>query len=150
MDLLLPIAANVVLGIVLFALFFSKRTVDDARLTDGEEALGLFRRQFPDADGTATVTVDHRAALIALAYGAGIGLLDRRGRRWTMRELLPRDIRSVALAGSDTLTVTFADFGWPRAHFQIADRDACAAWFTRLKSFAARGVERRSAVSSHA
>ena len=150
MQLLIPIAANVVLGVVLIGLFLSRQTVDDARLSDGGEALTVFRRRFPDADGPATLTADHRGALIQVRRGTGVGLLQRRGRRWTARELAPRDLRSVTLTGGDTLVLSLADFGWPPAHFQIADAEVCAAWLARLERFAAGGDRRRSPVSSSA
>jgi hypothetical protein len=150
MQLVVPIAANVVLGIVLAALFLSRRASDDARLNDGDEALRLFRRQFPDADGAVVVAADYRGALIALHQGTAIGLLERRGRRWTARRLAPGDLRSVDLAGSDTLSLTLADFGWPRARFQIADPEARAAWLARLQSFVAGAAGRQPPVSSHA
>ncbi len=150
MQLVIPIAANLMLGIVLLVLFLSRRTLDHSSLSDGGEALRVFRRQFPDADGPATLTADRRGALIQLRHGTGIGLLQRRGRRWTARELTPRELRSVTRTGSGTLILSLADFGWPRAHFQIADPEACTAWLARLELFAAGGAPRRAPVSSRA
>ena len=150
MQLVTPIVANVVLGMVLLVLFRLRRNVDAASLTDAGEALTVFRRQFADADGPATLTADRRGALIQLRQGTGVGLLQRRGRRWTARELAARDLRSVTRTGSDTLILSLADFGWPRAHFQLADAEACAAWLARLELFAAAGARRRSPVSAHA
>lgn len=150
MHLLIPIAANAVLAIVLMVLFLWRRTVDDARLADGEDALRLYRERFPDATGMATVTADRQGALITLGLGAGIGLLQRRGRRWTARRLGAGDIRSVALTGGDTLSLSLADFGWPRAHLPIADPDDRAAWLARLGSLATAGAARTATVSTHA
>jgi hypothetical protein len=150
MQLLIPIGANIALGLALFALFFSWRSVDDARLKDGDTALRQFREQFPDADGAATVTTDQRGALIALNHGTDIGLLQRRGRRWTARKIGARDIRSVALTQGNALRLSLADFGWPRAYFQFADPEARAVWLARLESFVADGVERRLRVSPRA
>jgi hypothetical protein len=150
MQLLIPIGANIALGLALFALFFSRRSVDDARLKDGDTALRLFREQFPDADGAATVTTDQRGALIALNHGTDIGLLQRRGRRWTARKIAACDICSVALTQGNALRLSLADFGWPRAYFQVADPEARTEWLARLESFVADGVERRLRESPHA
>ena len=150
MHIWVPIAANVVLGVLLVALFLSRRTVDDARLGDGDAALRLYRAQFPDASGAATVTADERGALIALAEGSACGILQRRGRRWMAREIGADDLRSVSLTGPDTLCLALADFGWPRAQFRIADPGARSAWLTRLESLAARGAQRHAPVSTHA
>ncbi len=150
MHLLIPIAANVVLAIVLMALFLSRRTVDGARLADGDEALRLYRERFPDTTGVATVTADRQGALIALGHGAGIGLLQRRGRRWTARKLGAGDIRSVALTGGDTLIISLADFGWPRAQLPIADPEDRAAWLAGLGSLATTSAARTATVSTHA
>jgi hypothetical protein len=150
MQLLVPIGANVALGLVLLALFFSRRSVDDARLKDGDAALREFRGQFPDAEGAATVTADQRGALIALSHGTDIGILQRRGRRWTARKIGAREIRSVALTRGNTLSLSLADFGWPRAYFQVADSEACAVWLARLESIVADGTGRRLPVSTHA
>jgi hypothetical protein len=150
MQLLIPIGANVALGLVLVALFFSRRSIDDARLNDGDAALRVFRAQFPDADGAATVTADHRGALIALSHGTHIGILQRRGRRWTARIIGARDIRSVALTRGNTLSLSLADFGWPRAYLQVADPEACTQWLARLESIVADGAEGRFPESTHA
>jgi len=150
MHLLVPIAANVVLGIVLAALFLARRTSDDVRLRDGDAALQLYRRRFPDADGSATVSADERGALIALANGSGVGLLQRCGRRWAARELATRDIRSVTVMGGDTLRIALADFGLPRAHIRIADAGARAAWLARLGAGAAVDAAHRPPGASDA
>jgi hypothetical protein len=150
MQLLIPIGANVALGIALCALFFSRRSTDDARLNDGEAALRVFRGQFPDADGAATVTTDQRGALIALSHGTDIGILQRRGRRWTARKIGARDIRSISLMRGNTLCLSLADFGWPRADLQVADPAACAQWLARFESIVADGAGRRPPESTHA
>jgi len=150
MHLLIPMAANLLLGVILVALFVARRRVDDAHLADADAALRVFRVQFPDADGIATVTADQRGALIALSHGAGVGLLQRRGRRWTARRIRAGDVRAVGATGDDTLRLALADFGWPRAEFRIADATARTAWLARLESLAARRAGRPAPESTHA
>jgi hypothetical protein len=150
MDLVVAIATNVVLGGVLLALFLLGHGEDDVRLRDEDEALRVFRSQFPDAAGAVTLTVDRRAALLALDPGTTIGLLERRGRKWASRALSPHDLLAVELANDETLRVTLADFGWPRASFKIADADKRAAWRARLHEFMAIDARRSPAESAHA
>jgi hypothetical protein len=97
---------------------------------------------FPDSLGAVTVAADRRGALIDLQGGAGIGLLQRQGRRWNARVLAPGEISSARLDSDGAINLHFADFGWPRACIRIADADARAMWLARLHSLTAQ-------VSSH-
>lgn len=144
MELVLSIAVNVVLGVLLLALLYSKRTIDNARLSGPDEAMALFRRHFPDAMGTAEVAADRRSALIDLKDGAHIGLLQRHGRRWNARVLVAREVSSVRLDRRGAITLALADFGWPRAHITIADADARARWLARLNSLTAGTAPRNT------
>jgi hypothetical protein len=150
MELAIAIAANVVLGAVLLGLFAWQRSHDGARLAGGVDALATFRRQFPDAIGVATVASDARSALLALRDGAGIGLLHLHGRRWNAREILPGDLRAVTVTQGNTITLTLADFGWPRARVRIEDPDTRAAWLARLEESAAGRVAAHLPVTRHA
>jgi len=147
MELAIAIAANVVIGLVLLALFAFHRVPDSLRLAGPQEALAIYHRQFPDAVGSATVAADGNTALISLQQEAGIGLIHRQGRRWNARELLPEDLRSVIVDG-DTITLSIADFGWPRSQVRITDPGTRTSWLSRLSSLASQRPE--SIVTPHA
>jgi hypothetical protein len=138
MELVLAIAVNVVLGILLLALLYWKHTNDNVRLSSAEEALELFRAQFRDAIGKATVSADRRCALIELENG--IGVLERHGRRWNARLLVSRELASVRLGRDGCLRLRFADFGWPQARFVASDPDVRAQWLARLHALTARAT----------
>jgi hypothetical protein len=137
MELVVPIAANVVLGLMLLAIFAGLRARDPAGLAGPDEALALFRQRFPDASGTASVSADGRSALIALPSERAVGLLHRRGRRWNARQLLPEDLRAAHCLG-DAIVLTFADFGWARIRVPLADAEARALWLARLDALIGR------------
>jgi hypothetical protein len=138
-ELALSIALNVVLGVILLALLYRKRTADDVRLNGPSEAMDLFRSYYPDAVGAATVADDRRGALIDLQRGAGIGLLQRQGRRWNARVLAPGEVAFVQVAADHTVQVRFADFAWPRASIRITDPEVRALWVGRLDSLTLEG-----------
>jgi hypothetical protein len=140
-ELALSIAVNCVLGVVLFALLNWKRTADTARLAGPREAMDRFAEYFPDAVGEATVADDQLSALIDLQRGGRIGFLQRQGRRWNARMLEPGQLASVELGRDEIIRLKFADFGWPRADFRIADADTRGLWIRRLKSLPRRGSE---------
>jgi len=150
MELVISIAVNVVLGALLLGLFVWKRNTDAIRLANPEEAMDVFRRYFPEAVGTATVAADRRAALIDLQPGGGIGLLQRVGRRWNARLLVPREFSAIALEADGTIKLQFADFGWPRARLRIADPEARAKWLVRLDSLTANAATRHPGNLHHA
>ena len=150
MDLVVPIAANVVLGVLLFALFSRPLRASAMRLTGPDEALAIFRLQFPDATGTATVAADQLGSLIALHGDPRVGLIQRHGQRWTTRVLAPPDLLSVAESGTDALNLSLADFGWPQASVRISDPQVRAAWLSRLTSLAALGSQSSPSESPHA
>jgi len=133
-ELLFPIAVNVVLGIGLLGLFIWRRPAGQAQLT-ADEALGLFRRQYPDASGTVTVAADSRTALIELQ--PGIGLLQRQGRRWVSRALERNQIASVRQRADGAIQIAFADFGWPRALVRLEDPQLRASWLQQFERLAA-------------
>ncbi|MGO9512905.1 MAG: hypothetical protein ACLP2F_04580 [Steroidobacteraceae bacterium] len=133
-ELAISIAVNIVLGVVLLALLYWKRTGDAVRLAGAGEAMDLFAMHFPGAVGEATVAADHRSALIDLQRGSGVGLLQRQGRRWNARTLAPGEVSSVEADSDGTIELRFADFGWPRAQLRIADANARALWLERLNS----------------
>jgi hypothetical protein len=149
MELAVAIAANIVIGVVLLALFAWYRTPDTARLTGPEEALAIFRRHFPDAAGTVIVAADGLTGLIGLQDGSRIGLVHRHGRRWNARAVHPEDLRSVTVDG-ETINLSLTDFGWPRTHVRIVDLGARAAWLSRLRTFAAERSDTHSTVKHHA
>ena len=128
---------GLILGLLLLALFAARRParldrLDNERLRAPAEALGIYRAQFPDASGEATLDADGKAALIALQHPARIGLLRRHGQRWNAREITSQDVRSVEVR-SDSLVVSLKDFGWPRTHMRIEDPGQRAQWLSRLQ-----------------
>ena len=149
-ELVLPIAANVVLGMLLLVLLYWKRTGDKVRLSGADDAVNIFRIHFPDAIGAATVAADGRGALIDLQQGAGIGLLHRQGRRWNARVLAPGAVSSVRTGGAEVIDLRFVDFAWPRARIRIAGAEARTAWLGRLESLAAQGSSRHRPDLHHA
>jgi hypothetical protein len=149
MELAIAIAANIVVGAILLALFGWSRAPDGVCLTGPAEALALYRRQFPNATASAMVASDGLAALFPLPSGEKIGLLHRHGRRWCARELLPEDLRSVTADG-DTITISLTDFGWPSSHVRIADPEVRREWLSRLQELAANNSTEHSTVTPHA
>jgi hypothetical protein len=136
-ELALSIAVNVVLGIALFGLFLWRRLPAETRLS-ADEALRLFRLQYPEANGRVTVATDCSGALIELH--PGIGLLQRQGRRWVARTLEKSEIASVRLRTDGAIQIAFADFGWPRALVRLDD-PLRASWLQRFERLAASGAD---------
>lgn len=147
MHLAIEIAANLILGIVLLGLFVWARGREPARLASADEALSIFRQRFPEAVGIATVASEGRGALLALRDG--VGLLHLHGRRWNARKLLPEELNAVAVTHGNTITLTFADFGWPRSQILIEDTEARSAWLARLNGLAASGRGQAHSVVTH-
>jgi hypothetical protein len=144
MELAIAMAANVVLGVLLFGLFRWRGAADAARLAGPAEALRLFRAHFPDAVvDTATVASDARSALIALRHERALGLIQRHGRRWNVRALEAEDLRAVALVRGNTLRLELADFAWPRVDVCFEDAGECARWRARLAELTAVRDTRR-------
>ena len=131
-ELLFPIGANLVLGVILLALLVWKRRPDTVRFLSDADALAEFQRHFPEATGTATVSADGLAALIETATGPG--LLLRHARRWNARMLAAQDLADVRTPDDATLELRFADFGWPRARLRFSDRDAMSRCRARLET----------------
>lgn len=129
--LAISIGANVALGGVLLGLLYRRRGVDEARLTDPDHALAQFRALDPAARGHATLASDGRAALIELDDG-DLGLVERRGRRWAARGLDPRELVGCDATDEGSITLRFADFGWPRACVRIADPTTRRRWVERI------------------
>jgi hypothetical protein len=138
-EMAFSIAINVVLGILLLALLYRKRTADHVRLSGPSQAMDLFRSYYPDVVGAATVADDRRGALIDLQRGAGIGLLQRQGRRWNARVLAAGEVSSVQVTAGHAVEVRFPDFAWPRASIRIADPEVRALWVGRLDSLTPKG-----------
>lgn len=128
--LAIAILANILLGLMLLGLLYRKRGTDPERLTGAEQALAHYRTRYPTATGRAELASDGQAALLDLVDGS-VGLVQRCGRRWSVRTLEPKEIVGVARASDGTLTVSFADFGWPRARIRLST-DACERWLERL------------------
>lgn len=151
MELAIAIAANVLLGILLLALFRWRGTSDGVRLAGSEQARDLFRAHYPDAViETTTLGTDARAALLALRHQPAIGLIQRHGRRWNVRALQAEDLRSAALVRGDTLRVELADFAWPRLDLRLEDADLRARWQARFAELAALREARRRLVMPRA
>jgi hypothetical protein len=131
-ELLFPIGANLVLGVILLALLVWKRRPDAVRLLSDVDALAEFQRHFPEAAGTATVSADGLAALIETATGPG--LLLRHARRWNARMLAAQELAAVRTPDDATLELRFADFGWPRARLRFSDRDVMSRCRARLET----------------
>ena len=129
--LAISIGSNVVLGIVLLAVLYRRRGPDEARLADPDEALMHYRAFDPAARGSATLASDGRAALIELD-GGGLGLVERRGRRWAARSLDAGELVGLDATADGAITLRFADFGWPRALVRIADPEMRHRWIDRL------------------
>jgi hypothetical protein len=136
MEFVVPITAHLIVGLLLLGLFAWRRSSESMQIAGAEQALALFREHFPDASGTVTVAADGAGALVKLGNGAGVGILERRGRRWNARQLGPRDLRSVSLRG-EVIDLTLADFGYPHARFRLSDARARTDWIARLQSLGA-------------
>ena len=138
-ELALAIVINVVLGAaaVLLVLVCRRGPTRGLRLADEAQALALFRMQFPDVIGRATLTGDNTGALLALQNEIRIGLLQLQGRRWLARLVSPGEIAAVAACTDGAIRVKFADYGWPRALLQLNDRDVQLAWLARLQQLTA-------------
>lgn len=129
--LTVSIAANIVLGLVLLGVLYSRRGSDSDRLTGPEQALARYRVRYLTASGRVSLAADGRAALLELTDGS-VGLVERCGRRWSVRVLEPREIVGVDRASDGAITLRLADFGWPRARVQLSDPDICRSWMERL------------------
>jgi hypothetical protein len=134
-ELMLPIAVNLALGVMLLGLFLWRRRPAGVTALTADEALALFRLQYPEAGGAVTLADDRCCALIELE--PGIGLLQRQGRRWVARVLKKSEVASVRLRKDGAIQVGFADFGWPRALVRLDDPNVRASWLERLERLAA-------------
>lgn len=134
-ELLIAIGVNVLIGALtaLIIYFARNRRKQPERLSDGSVALDLFRRHFPDATGTATVTADGHNALIDLGEGAGIGLLQAHGQRWNARILRAGDVASLGACGYSTLELRLTDYSNPRASLLLPSPEAQFTWLGRLR-----------------
>jgi hypothetical protein len=134
--LLIAIGVNVLVGALTALIIYVSRgsRKPQARLADASVAMDLFRRQFPDATGTATLTADGRNALIDLGEGGGIGLLQAHGRRWNARILHQGDVASLTTSGYSTLELRLTDYSNPRASLLLPSTDAQFLWLGRLRS----------------
>jgi hypothetical protein len=148
-ELAVSIAVNCALGAILFGVLRWRVSGDTVRLEGPADAMQQFARHFPGAAGTATVADDGRSALIELQRGR-IGLLQRLGRRWNARTLIPGDVSKVEASEDGTLRVKFADFAWPGAQLRIGHAEIRSLWVARLQSLATRGASRESRGASHA
>ena len=137
MSLLVPIATHLALGAVLAAMFVRYRTTParDA-LKDPGDALRHFRLTFPQTRGRATLTADGGAALVELDGRRAVGILARRGGRWSARLLEPGDLRRVAATGDAGLRLMFRDAGWSPVTLSLADATHRAHWLGRLAPLA--------------
>jgi hypothetical protein len=151
-ELLIAIGFNVFIGVLTTLLIYLYwiRKRGTIPLADADTALGLFRDHFPEANGTATVTTDRRNALIDLADGVGIGLLQGHGHRWNAHWLKPGDVASVRVSEENKLQVRFTDYGSPRASLFITDANERAAWLTRLQALTRGAPAARRGDVSHA
>ena len=129
--LAIPIIANIALGLVLFGVLHRTRGRDPQRLTRPEQALAHYRTRHPTANGRVDLAADGRAALLELSNGS-VGLVERCGRRWSVRALEPGEILGVERASDGALLVRIADFGWPRARVQLSEPTLCQRWIDRL------------------
>ncbi|MDE2293911.1 MAG: hypothetical protein KGL36_00485 [Gammaproteobacteria bacterium] len=136
--LAISIGSNLVLGIVLFGLLYRRRGTDQARLADTGDALRHYRSLDPAARGRAILASDGRAAFVELD-GGDLGLVERRGRRWAARALETNELTGVDASGDGTITLRFADFGWPRARVRIEDPVLRRRWLDRLGALCAGG-----------
>lgn len=136
-ELLLPIGANVVLGVILLVLLAWRRGPDTARLRCEAQAVAEFQRHFPELSATAAILGDDGlAALIETA--AGPGLVVRHARRWNARLLTAPELAAVRTPDDGTLELRFADFGWPRARLRFSDRDTLGRCRARLEPLVLR------------
>jgi hypothetical protein len=134
-ELLIAIGVNVLIGALTALIIYFARNArtQHGRLSDASVAMDLFRRQFPHATGTATVTADGRNALIDLGEGAGIGLLQAHGQRWNARILHAGDVASLATSGFSTLELRLTDYANPRASLLLPTTETQYMWFGRLR-----------------
>lgn len=135
-ELLIAIGVNVLIGaLAALLLYFSRNSRKQAsRLTDPAIAMELFQRQFPGANGTATLTADGRNALIDLGEGAGIGLLQSHGQRWNARILRAGDVASLATSGHSAVELRLADYSNPRTSLLFPSAATQFLWLERLRS----------------
>jgi hypothetical protein len=129
--LAIAIAANVLLGLVLLGVLFRRRIADAERLTEPAQALEQYRTLHPTAGGSVSIAVDGRAALLELVDGT-VGLIERRGRRWSVRSVEQSELAGVDGEGDDVIAIRFADFGWPRSRVRLSDPVLRQHWIERL------------------
>jgi hypothetical protein len=152
LELLIAIGFNLLVAAItaLLIYFYRIRKRDIPGLADPGAAMDLFRDQFPDSAGSATLTTDRRSALIDLPGRTGVGLLQGHGHRWNARLLQPGDVASVQVSANTTLRLRFTDYGSPRASLLLTDADERALWLARLQTLT-RHVSKPSRESlSHA
>ena len=135
LELLIAIGVNVLIGALTALIIYFARNPrkPQNRLSDARVAMDIFRRQFPDATGTATVTADGCNALIDLGKGAGIGLLQAHGQRWNARILRAGDVASLATSGYSTLELRLTDYANPRASLLFPSTEVQFMWLGRLR-----------------
>lgn len=137
MSLLVPIATHLALGAVLAAMFAGYGRTAAESLRDPGDAVRHFRLAFPQTTGRVTLTADGAAALVEVADRRAIGILARRGGRWSARLLEPGELRRVAATGDTGLRLVFSDAGWSPVTLSLADATQRAYWRERLVPLAA-------------
>jgi hypothetical protein len=151
-ELFIAIGFNVFVGVLTTLLIYLYwiRKRGAVPLADAETALKLFRDHFPEANGTVTMTTDRRDALIDLADGVSVGLLQGHGHRWNAHWLKPGDVAFIRVSQEDELQVRFTDYGSPRASLFITDANERAAWLARLQALTRGAPAARRGDVSHA
>lgn len=138
-ELAVAIVANIGIGVVLLAVLYRHRLSDPQPLSGPDQALARYRTLYPLAGGKATVAADGLAALLELADGT-IGLVERRGRRWNVRAVSSSEFLGLRREADETITLRFADFGWPRSRVLLADADTRERWIGRLTALRSAGA----------
>jgi hypothetical protein len=143
-ELALSILVNAALGLVLLFALRRDRAAAHGRLDGPDAALRHFAEVFPDATGHALVGDGGDSALIALSGDAGVGLVERHGRRWNARRLERGEIRALVADANGTLHMRLTDFAWPAARIRIADDTARNEWLARLRGLMASSALTRA------
>ncbi|HTV50141.1 MAG TPA: hypothetical protein VME21_03070 [Steroidobacteraceae bacterium] len=148
-ELLIAIAANVLVGVIAVALLLRRRSHPQRHLPlDQRSAPQIFQSQVPDAVATL-VACAADAALFDL-QGGGVGLVQRHGHRWNARVLQAGSIAALQVHEPATLELRFSDYAAPRLRLRIDDPAERQLWLQRLRAAAQRAPTGLRGGLSHA
>ncbi len=141
-QLLLPIAAPLVIGLLVFV-WWRARGLRNAAIKSGDTAAARIKANYPDFIAEETlVAADGHTALLHGGKAGTLGLVSSMGDRSLTRRLAPGEVKAAAIEednGEPVLAMTLDDFACPKVRLPLPDRAAGEKWLERARALGAEG-----------